>query len=959
MGSGENRLPRALAGHASKVENVSLPEPASGEPGMTFGAFQLFPGAKLLSEADRPVRLGGRAMQILLELVGRAGKTVSKRELIARVWPGSSIEESNLRVHITALRRVLGDGRNGARYIVNDSGRGYRFVAPIRPIGRAGAPAPADTLKSSLLPPLRGRLVGRDETIRAIADQVLRRRMVTLAGSGGVGKTAVAVAVAHRVLDSASHSVVFVDLAAIDAPALVPATLATSIGVSIVTSDPLGSLVAVLGDSRILLVLDNCEHLIGQVAALVEKILKGTTHLRILTTSREPLLTEREWVYRIPPLPVPAETGILSAAEAMRSSAVQLFVELAGAGGDSFALTDSNVETVIRICRGLDGLPLALELVAAQLHVFGLEGLAAQLSDHLLLLTRGRRPTRPQHESIHSMLDWSYGMLCAQEQKVLRALTVFKSAFPIESAAAVAFGGETAPGEVLETLLSLAEKSFIITDVSGPDVLYRLLHVTRAYASEKLVEAHEQGIVSRRHAERCCVVLDIAQAEWESMTREEWLSRYRYMMDDVRAALDWAFSAGGDLDLGVSLTTASLPFGFQLCQIAEFKRRAELALERLAHASPPRWVAELRLNVALGALYKNTEDSEERFLRAYARAEELADRVGVGKYKVETLVARTVSNLERGDTPAALAASEELLGIAARTSDPVAQLIADRAAAQATHFAGQQARAREFAARVLAHPARSIPLAYSHAAIDRRVWMRIVQARALWLEGLPDQATLVAEESLLFAASDGPFAKCQALALAAAPIAFWRGDLAVARRLVEELVQHCRRYTLSRWLKLGLCYELAAAALIGDSASSVHGGSHGPFAWPANPLHYDLLATICDDWVDTETIHRAERGLSGWCVPEVLRVAGELTLRSGEPSSQAKANGYFRRSLQIAAEQQALAWELRTTISLARLWQNEGRSAQARAALAAVSARFREGFGTADLILARRLLDTA
>jgi hypothetical protein len=317
-----------------------------------------------------------------------------------------------------------------------------------------------------------------------------------------------------------------------------------------------------------------------------------------------------------------------------------------------------------------------------------------------------------------------------------------------------------------------------------------------------------------------------------------------------------------------------------------------------------------------------------------------------------------VSNLEKGDTPAALAASDELLNIAAQMSDPVAQLIADRAAAQARHFAGQQARAREFAARVLAHPARSIPLAYSHAAIDRRVWMRIVQARALWLEGLADQATLVADESLQFAAADGPFAKCQALALAAAPIAFWRGDLAVARRLVDDLVQHCRRYTLSRWLKLGLCYELAASVLTGDSASSLHRGSHGPFAWPANPLHYDLLATLCDDWVDSETIRRAERGLSGWCVPEVLRVAGELALRSGEPGAKAKAHGYFQRSLQIAAEQQALAWELRTTLSLARLWQNEGRTAQARTALTAVSARFSEGFGTADLIRARRLLDT-
>ena len=925
---------------------------------LTFGPFQLLVNAKVLLEAGKPVRVGTRATRILLELLNHADRTVTKRELLARVWPGSLIEESNLRVHIAALRKALGDGRGGSRYIINDSGRGYRFVAPIGRADSVTAPIasdPSPSLPGHLLIGL-GRIVGREEVIQGVLGQVSRRRLVTITGPGGVGKSVVALAVAQRILDRQLLAVEIADLAAVEDPLLVPAALATAIGISAVTDDPVGSLVAFLASSRMLIVLDNCEHVIGQVAALAEEILQRTAQVHVLSTSREPLLAEGEWVHRLAPLSLPVQGA--GVASAITSSAVQLFVERATNSSDSFELTETNVDPVVRICRALDGLPLALELVAAQLPLFGLDGLATRLGNHLLRLTTGRRPNRPQHESMRAALDWSYGTLPPHEQRLLRALCAFKSAFTVESAAAVAFGRPGVRGEVLEPLLSLAEKSLIAADVSGPEVLFRLLHVTRAYAMQKLCEAREQELVLRRHAERCCDVLEKAQADWEFLAREEWLLQYQYLMDDIRAALDWAFSPGGDLDLGISLTWLSLPFGFQLCQIAEFKKRAQLALERLARASPPQWIAELRLNIALGSLFKNTEDSEDGFLRAHGRAEELAAHVGIAKYKLETVVARTVSSIEKGDAPAALAASDELLTIAAQACDPIAQLIADRAAAQARHFAGHHAKAREFAARVLAHPARSIPLAYSQSAVDRRVWMRIVQSRSLWLEGRSDQACTVAAESLQFAACDGPLAKCHALALAAVPIAFWRGDLTAARQFTEDLVQHCRRYTLSRWLKLGLCYQSVASVLAGDSNSRQHRSLQSPFAWPANSLQYDLLATICEDWVDAETIRRAELGLSGWCAPEVLRVAGERALRSGAPGTDAVAEGYFQDSLRVAVEQEALSWELRTTLSVARLRQRQGRYAEAREILGAVNARFSEGLDTTDLRLATHTLNT-
>lgn len=912
----------------------------------------------MLLEGGRPVRLGSRAFDILLALIEQAGRTVSKRELIARVWPGSLIGESNLRVHVAALRKALRDGRGGARYILNDSGRGYRFVAAVTRAAAVSVPASADAPAASNLPAPSGGIVGREEVIDAIAAQLHQRAFISIVGPGGIGKTTVGIAVARQFLDSDPQPVAFVDLAAIDEAALAPTALATALGISAVTDDPIGSLIAFLADAHMLLLLDNCEHLIGHVAALAERIVKAAPGVRVLTTSREPLFAEREWVYRLPALAVPSDNAPLTVAAAGNCAAVQLFVERAASSGASFDLTEQNVETVARICRSLDGVPLALELVVAQMHVLGLEGVAARLNDQLLLLARGRRPARPRQQSIRETLSWSYGLLPPEEQQLLRALAVFRGAFPAESAAAVARGEEVVGAEFLDSLLSLADKSLVITDVTGHAVLYRLLHVTRAYATEQLVATGELSICMRRHACRCCSVLETAQADWERVTREEWLARYRFMMDDVRAALEWAFSAEGDLEVAVALTVAALPFGYQLCQIGEFQRRAELALERLARASPPQLLAELRLHLALGALYKNTQDSEERFLAAYSRAAELAERLGIAKYRVETLHARTVSELENGNTPAAVAAAEELGRVAAETPDPIAGLMADRAAAQAYHFAGQHSRAQEFAARVLAYPARSIPLSYSQGSVDRRVWMRIVQSRTLWLEGCADQARRIARESLDFAAGDGPFAKAHALALAAVLIAFWCGDLAEARRLSAALVEHCRRYTLSRWLKLGQCYQVAASGPAPESAVGPHPRVAEIFAWPANPLHHDLLATVSEDWLDDETIHRSEQGLSGWCAPEVLRVAAERTLRGGDADAWTRAESYLERSLAIAREQRALAWELRSTTSLAELWLRKGRIAQARTALAEVAARFREGHDTADLTRARQLLAT-
>ncbi len=366
------------------------------------------------------------------------------------------------------------------------------------------------------------------------------------------------------------------------------------------------------------------------------------------------------------------------------------------------------------------------------------------------------------------------------------------------------------------------------------------------------------------------------------------LTRYGLMIDDVRAALDWAFSANGDTAVGAALTAAALPFGFQLSLIDEFKTRVQRALNSLASLSPPQTLAELRLNVAAAQLQWNTAGAESDVLAALRRANLLADQTGLAKYKVEPCTASAVFELELGNYAGAVATCEELSRIAREADDPLAILIADRAAAQAMHFAGDHARSRLLAERVLRHPAKVIPLVYSQTSVDRRISMRIILARILWLEGSPEQAAKVAADCLELAASDGPFAICQALALAACPIALWRGDEDKARTLTASLLEYSRRYTSGRWQTLGSCYRLALDRQIGDASGTRDTAS--PAVTPAGRLQRDTLATICDDWLDIDTISRATKGLCGWCGAEILRVRGR-----GRASPGRRHRGRSRR----------------------------------------------------------------
>ncbi len=470
---------------------------------ISFGPYRLLPARRLLLEGDRPVSLGCRALDLLIALIERPGEVVGKSELIARVWPHAFVVEGNLKLHIAALRRALADGQAGNRYISTVSGRGYCFVAPITrsvcPLSATARQLATEPL-SNLPVPLT-RVIGRDEIISRISSQLTHHRLITLVGTGGIGKTSVAVTAAERLANNYEHGVWFVDLTAIKDPGLLPAAISSSVGLDVPAEDAPAELLSFLSDKRMLLVLDNCEHLIEAAAAFALQVLRAAPWVQILATSREPLSVEGERLHHVQSLEFPPVLPGPDAAEALEYPAIQLFVERAASVLGDFEVRDIDVPIVVDICRKLDGIPLAIELAAASIDALGLQGVASRLDYPLRLPTTRRRSAAPRHHTLRSSLDWSYRLLTEEEQRALRRLSVFAGSFTMDAAAAVAADPNDTKSDTVDRLVALVAKSLVAADADGFGARLRLLATTRAYTLEKLAESGEFDAIARRRAE--------------------------------------------------------------------------------------------------------------------------------------------------------------------------------------------------------------------------------------------------------------------------------------------------------------------------------------------------------------------------------------------------------------------------------------------------------------------------
>src|SRR5262249_54193464 len=492
--------------------------------------------------------IGSRAFDVLQVLVEANGELVTKGEILNRVWPGRVVEDNTLQFQISPVGRVGGEARGALNPV---PGPGHGLAAEITTAAneagtvaeRGAAPAaqPREAPAPTNLPASTSELIGRETDRSEVVGLVAAHRLVTLIGAGGIGETRLGGEVARDLLPKFVDGVWVAELAPLSDAQLVPATVATALGLELPAGRVSAKRVAAaLASKRVLLVLDNCEHLIEAAASLAEVLLRSTP-ATVMVTSREPLRAEGECVYRVPPLDVPAE-GVEDMEQLLGPRAVRLFVARTRAAEPHFSASLRIASVIAALCRRLDGIPLAIELAAARAAALGVEGLAARLDDRFDVLTGGRRTALPRHQTLRATLDWSYELLSEPERVVLRRLAIFSGGFALEAAGAVAAGAPISVPEIVDCLANLVAKSLVMADHGCAAVRYRLLETTRAYAREKLGESGELEAVAGRHAEYHRALFEPAEADWETRPIAEWLAAYGHRIDDVRAALDWAFS---------------------------------------------------------------------------------------------------------------------------------------------------------------------------------------------------------------------------------------------------------------------------------------------------------------------------------------------------------------------------------------------------------------------------------
>jgi len=588
-------------------------------PHYRFGDVVIDAAERRVDIGGRPAKLGARAFDLLLALVERRDRVVSKNELLDIVWPKLVVEENNLQVQVAALRKLL-----GPHAIATIPGRGYRFAHPLaedipaaRPPDAVPSPASApSSLRSGNLPAVRPPLFGRDADLAEVARLVDAHRLVSIVGAGGIGKTTVALAVAASLRERFPDGAWWVELAALTDGSLVAATIARTVGVGLAPDRAAAeALATALADARMLLALDNCEHLLDAIAPF---------------------------------------------ADAQRCGAVALFVERAAAADPRFRLTADTLPAVADVCARLDGIPLAIELAAARVPLLGVEGLRTRLDERFRLLTAGARTVLRRHQTLRAALEWSHGLLGEQEQVVFRRLGACAGGFTLEFAQQLAADATLDEWAVLDALGQLVDKSLVIAEGAGVP-RYRLLETTRAFAVERLAASGEMHAVLRRHAQVVVALLQRMAAGHLSLDRAH-DAVFAAEIDNVRAALEWAAGPDGDRALGLTLAAESNTVWLSNAGQAEGLRRVRAFEPDVTEATPAALAARYWLTVATLGVFSIDRDCFE----AAARAGDLYRVQGVRERLYEALIVRAAIGGRRRD----FAAAEPALSEAARLEYP-------------------------------------------------------------------------------------------------------------------------------------------------------------------------------------------------------------------------------------------------------------------------------------------------
>lgn len=924
---------------------------------IVFGPFRLSPNDETVYAHGKRVAIRGKAYQVLLLLVSYPNEVIPAERFNRQLWPNTPNDDINLRVQIASLRRVLEQFEGGDQCIQNVSGRGYRFAGKAlyeeNFVGSTDTGMPLlvhDTLHGIVSP---ADMSAKDDDVHTIGRLIATGPVTTIVGPGGVGKTVLALQAMRAWCAMHSMDAIFLDLSLVPTPAHVQGALISALLPSLSPHSTPDVAIDLLRGRRLLIVLDSCERVIDAAASLANTLAR-TTGVKVLATSREPLRVDGESVHRVRPLTFPERDEESWHPQATNFTALRLFYDLARAAGSPVPADESDANRVSKICALLDGLPLAIEHAAACLNVFSLAELTERLiADPLGVLTRGRRTAPIRHKTIRSTIDWSYDELAIQEQRLFRAISIFESPFTLSHAHSIF--SDTQVGHERNTqpiLLALIDKSLVTVEHRDSRSAFSMSHLVRSHGMEKLVEHGELDVVRERHVEHLIQLLT-EPAQYQSADAAlDPLAKDSVTLAQIHSAFAWLLTTAPNNDLGVTLAWASYDLYADNDLLVEYRH----IVERLAIAlDEPTMAAEsaFRLHLALGkaclaslpvlndtarqALHKafclaRQYESHERMVHvmhyavqaflAYGDYDEsrrlinILHREVLSRGKGLDLVQRAVTalHLKRGNI---LSATKHLRKIreSRKTSGAIA---AGMASGLRNHFEDHS--------------------------------FKITEAQILWLSGDVTAAYDVVSDVISDALKAGNESLCEALAEGACLIACWNGDARGLRQRHTELNAASQRSSSERWSAMSQCFELFISGVPLDQS---------PLPWSPPDQHepalHDMLATLNRKFLTPYAVERARSGKAGYCTPEIYRTWGENLLASGSRSCE-ESESLFKNALAISRRQGTVFWELRASISLAKLRRRAQASSEAVDLLGSALEKIRVPGESADAEFARILI---
>lgn len=926
-----------------------------------FGSFRLCPTTRVLQQQDNDVALGSRAFDILVALVENSGNVLTRRELMAIAWPGLVVEESNVRVQVANLRKVLGCGRDGARYIASIAGRGYCFAAPVQRTAGADEPAVANDRGASRrqtpwphLPAPLERALGREDSVDELSRLLPDHRLITVVGAAGAGKTTLAVLVAHAV-GSFGDSIYFIDLSTVTSEERVLEAVATAIGYMPSGPVELAGLIDVLSLRRTLLVLDNCEHLIAAVADLCVRTLEHTGTVHFLNTSREALRLADEHVYLLRPLGSPPSAARLTAEQAMSWPAVQLFVDRAREGGALEPLGDEDAPVVAAICRRLDGNPLAIGLVASRVGAYGIQGVSDLLASQFALLWQGRRDAIPRHQSVEALIAWSHDLLPQRDRIVLYRLSVFAGAFPLEAAIHVIADDTVGGLQAGEAICDLVDKSLIVANSTEGETHIRLLETTRAYAVAKLAATADAGEVAGRHASYYADQLrEYSLHGGVSRTGGE---RPRSPdIGNVRVAMDWCFAARHDVALGVEMGSLAASLFLEHSLLNECKRCCERALAAMPDRLRSTGV-EMSLLESLAVTCYVMGDYDGEMTAIVEQGLAISVALDDVRATFRFLAGLHLAMMSNGRFPESLAVSERYASLAAARGGPREAIVAAWMSGSSNHYTGRQLESDESFARssrlVTEHGVRQLV----YFEMKEQVIAIASMARVKWVRGFPLQALEVARR-IVDDSRRHPDSLYISVVLCF-PIFLQNKLDHLAELLIQELAEVANEYKMGTRLPMG--HYLKGHLLLHrgrPDEAAMHLRQCLDMLQPPKltVIRSDALQALAESLRQlgegagaldaiNEAIGLAEQTGGLVSFADLLRTKAEV-MRIVPGTRQVQIEQLLSQAMACAKAQGALEWEMSVALAMAEAKAAQGRRKEAKGMLENVYSRFTEGFDT-------------